>query len=87
MRWALERLPEAPAPSVIVSTAPSGTERTYRFALRERNAWNLADHNVEEWTVPMTGSTAPTLVSRNLPGADQNPVYSPDGAMVGRSAR
>jgi dipeptidyl aminopeptidase/acylaminoacyl peptidase len=58
------------------AVAPDGREVTYsaKEPTREQ-AWST---DVNLYTVPMAGG-APALVSAGMKGADQDPVYSPDG--------
>ena len=59
--------------------APDGREVAYtaKDAGRE-DAWST---DVNVYTVPVTGG-APTVITASNKGADQNPVYSPDGRFI-----
>lgn len=59
--------------------SPDGREVAYtaKDAGRE-DAWST---DVNVYTVPVTGGT-PTVITASNKGADQNPVYSPDGRFI-----
>ena len=58
------------------AVSPDGREVAFTTKLPTRDAaWTT---NVDVYTVAMGGG-APALVTTGMPGADQNPVYSPDG--------
>ncbi|HWO89283.1 MAG TPA: prolyl oligopeptidase family serine peptidase, partial [Gemmatimonadales bacterium] len=56
--------------------SPDGRELAFTTKLATRDqAWNT---NLDIYTVPVTGGE-PRLVTQGMNGAEQNPVYSPDG--------
>jgi dipeptidyl aminopeptidase/acylaminoacyl peptidase len=58
------------------AVSPDGREVAYSAKEATRDeAWST---NVDLYTVSMSGG-APTVVTTGMPGADQTPVYSPDG--------
>ena len=62
------------------AVSPDGREVAFTAKLPTRDeAWST---NAEVWTVPAAGGAPPALVTRGMPGADQNPVYSPDGRAI-----
>lgn len=62
------------------AVSPDGREVAFTAKLPTRDeAWST---NVEVWTVPTAGGAAPALVTQGMPGADQNPVYTPDGRAI-----
>lgn len=59
--------------------APDGRELAYTAKDQGRNDATTTDVNV--YTIPSTGGTPRVITSKNR-GADQNPVYSPDGRWI-----
>ena len=59
--------------------SPDGRELAYTAKNQGRNDASSTDVNV--YTVPATGG-APTIITIANKGADQNPVYSPDGKFI-----
>jgi dipeptidyl aminopeptidase/acylaminoacyl peptidase len=60
------------------SYAFSPDERELAFTTRLATADQAWSTNLDVYTVPLAGGE-PVLVSRNMPGAEQSPLYSPDG--------
>jgi dipeptidyl aminopeptidase/acylaminoacyl peptidase len=62
------------------AVSPDGREVAFTAKLPTADeAWST---NVDVWTVATAGGAAPALLTRGMPGADQNPVYSPDGRAI-----
>jgi dipeptidyl aminopeptidase/acylaminoacyl peptidase len=58
------------------AVSPDGREVAFSAKEATRDeAWST---NVDVYTVPTSGGT-PAVLTTGMPGADQNPVYSPDG--------
>jgi hypothetical protein len=87
-----ETFTASPHDTAALDPAPAGTERTYYFVLRRRNAWGLLSGNVTEWTLTVDDTGAEVVTRPSAPAAfaaeaaaggtinvTASYIYAPDG--------